>query len=207
MSMFQKTVIALLEGATLCETSAPTIMNYLHDDDGFGPVGDHLAAMGMEIKTCAGGRAIHAQWIDGSAEAQKAARETAKDAYDEAYRIQEFLRFLLDTSEDGALKAMGDPVRAADLSAAVARSSAARDDLHALASLMRVNAATDHAKISDILRKLRETGYLHCIDKARERYLLTGKIDRAFAVIEALGPHVGVEMDADEEDDRQGVLI
>jgi hypothetical protein len=207
MSMQQKTLHALLGGSVICEVSQPGIYRYLHEDGGFEEVTPLIEAMGCKIATTGGKKGHFLAWRDGSPEAATAIRSTAKDMQEECEKLLHCMSFMLEVDDTAGPLSMGDLVRAAAIAEALDGNAAMRDKLGTLAAVMRVNSPTDHGKITDILKKLKDMGYLTLVNRDREEYFVTGKIDRINDILTHFHSHIGALHDEAEADEAQGALF
>jgi len=207
MSLQQKTLHTLLCGHVICEVSQPAIYRFLHEEDRFEQVTPLIEAMGCKIATTGGRKGHFLAWADGSPEAAAAIRSTAKDMQEECEKLIHCMSFMLEVDDTAGPLAMGDLLRAAAIAEALDGNAAMRDKLGTLAAVMRVNSPTDHGKITDILKKLKDMGYLTLVNRDREEYFVTGKIDRINDILTHFHSHIGsLQIEADVGD-AQGDLF
>ena len=198
MSLQQKTLHTFLGGHVICEVSQPAIYRFLHEEDGFEQVTPLIEAMGCKIATTGGKKGHFLAWADGSPEAAAAIRSTAKDMQEECEKLIHCMSFMLEVDDIAGPLAMGDLLRAAAIAEALDGNAAMRDKLGTLAAVMRVNSPTDHGKITDILKKLKDMGYLTLVNRDREEYFVTGKIDRINDILTHFHSHIGsLQIEAD----------
>jgi hypothetical protein len=207
MSLRKDTLNALIRGAVICEINEPDMHALLMEEGGLEEISGILEAFGCRIAASRSGRALFLAWEDGGEEARGAIRSGARDLYEEWTRVRLFMGFMLEVDDTQGPLQMGVEVRASRIVSAIDTSAALRDSLSALAAAFRVNAATDTAKVSDILRKMKDMGYLKPVSKAREDYLVTGRIDLHEDLEEHFITHVGPLQQAADVASRQGDLF
>lgn len=207
MNIYGHSFHALIAGNVICPVMFPDMHDYIVEKGGLDELNAGLEPLGMKIANTTGGGSFYLAWEDGSEAARKSINATARPTQEEIARVQAFVTFLLEINDANGVLARESLVRAAEISTAIDTSAALRDSLANVAlTLVVKNTATDHSRISGILTKMKDMGYLKLISKDREEYVVTGKIDLFYDAMEHFACHIGaVEMAVQREE--QGSLF
>jgi hypothetical protein len=207
MNFYGRSFHILAAGHVICPVMYPDLFDYIVEKNGREELDAGLKPLGMKIANTTGGGSFYLAWEDGTTEARKSISSTARAAQEETARVQAFVTFLLEINDAGGVLSREALVRAAEISNAIDTSAALRESLANVAITLAVkNTATDHSRISGILTKMKDMGYLKLVSKEREEYVVTGKIDMFYDVMEHFACHIGVvEMAVDREE--QGSLF
>ena len=196
MNSYGKSFHALLAGDVICPVMYPELFNYIVEDDGMAVLNEAFEPLGLQV-VMSSGRSFYLAYLDGTEQARHWISSTARSTQEEVARVQSFISFVLEVNDAGGALSRETLVRAAEISTAVDGSAALRDTLSTVAiSLAVKNTSTDHARISGILNKMRDMGYLKLISKEREEYVVTGKIDLFYDIMEHFACHIGVVEEA-----------
>jgi len=197
----------LYAGHVICEISEPRFYKYLMEEDGLEAIEAQIDPLGMDIAVTTGGRAFYLVRKSGTPESRRAISGQARPLQEEFARVKSFADFILQiTDADGVLK-MGSVVSATQISKAIEHSASLREALITVSSSLATKGATDHAKITAILSKMKDMGYLRRISSEREEYDVTGRIDLFHDAIEHFLSHIGSVNLAVEVSDKQGSLL
>lgn len=206
MTWFARTHAALTSGAVICDVAHPDLHRWLIQEGGLAEMGDYLEKVDQKIACTRGGRALYLAPADGSPAAESMIKADAKAIFEEALKVRAFVDFVLKVSElDGPL-APGRTVRFQAIAQAVDRSTSLREELSTLSTVAAVKAATDQTRISGVLRKMAEMGYLKAQHREQETYEVTGKIDLWLDVMEHFVFHVGRVEDAATESQQMAFI-
>lgn len=206
MTWFARTHAALTSGAVICDIAYPDLHRWLTEEGGMAEMSAYLEKVAQKIACTRGGRALYLAPADGSAAADTVIKSDAKNIFEEALKVRAFVEFMLKVSEIDSPFVPGGLVRFQTIAQAVDRSTSLREELATLVTVSAVKAATDQTRISGILRKMSEMGYLKAIHREQETYEVTGKIDLWLDVMEHFVSHIGRVEDAADESQQMALI-
>lgn len=192
----QKTLNTLFDGKVICEVSHPNLTRFLQETEGHDKVVDTLDLFGKKLAVSADGQAYYLAWKDGSKEALREISTTGKERQEELSRMRHFITFMLEVNDSNGRITQGDEVRVGALTKAIDDSASLRDSLKDLASIMRMRSTTDGTRASDLLRKMKDAGYLKLVDAQRQHYLVTAKIQLIYDGFEFFEANIPAVSDA-----------
>lgn len=207
MNIYGRSFHTLMGGNVICPVMYPDLHDYIVEEGGMDELNLALDPLGMKVSVTTGGGSFFLAWQDGTDEARKAISSSARQTQEDIARVKAFVVFLLEINDINGVLSRESLVRAAEISTAIDTSASLRDSLTTVATTLAVkNTATDHSRISGILSKMRDMGYLKLLSKEREEYVVTGRIDLFYDMAEYFASHIGaVEMAVQREE--QGSLF
>jgi hypothetical protein len=192
----KETLNTLFSGAVICEVSHPNLVRFLADTENHDKVVEVLGYFGKKLASSSQGHAVYMTLQDGSPEALREIAMSSKEKQEEYARMGRFIAFMLEVNDVNGRLAMGDEIRTGALSKSVDDSIALRDSLKNLASIMKLRGSTDATRVSDLLRKMKDNGYLKLVDSQRQHYLVTAKIQLVYDGLEHFMANIPAVADA-----------
>lgn len=196
MNIEGRTFRELMGGGIICAVSKNEMFEWLTEQNGLQIMTEFIRPMDYKIAVTNGEKSFYLAALDGSEEAINIMRSQAKPLHDETMRVQCFLELMMKIDSTAGPLSMGDFICASKISEAIQDAPSLREELLKTASDLAVKGTTDLLKISSILRKMEDMGYLHMTHKAREEYEVTGKIQFFFDILEHYSARIGSVQDA-----------
>ena len=207
MTLFARTHTALIAGEVICDISHPDLYQYLVDDEGLESMNSYLARVDQKVGVTRSGRSLCLFHADGSEAAKQAITADAKGNFEDAFKVRSFVELMLKVNDvDGVLR-QGMLVRFQTIAVAVDASTATREELTTVASVFGLKPTTDQTRISGVLKKLADMGYLKLVRKEQEDYIVTGKIDLWRDIEECLVTRIGPLQDVADEAEQMALDI
>lgn len=173
----------LASGKVICSYSFPEGFDMMSDPDGIQAVEEALSPLGLRIAITSSKKAFFAA-EESSAEAERHLRASIQSLLSEARRIADVAEFLLNVYPDGQRMHIGQVLESSNILEIVNGSNALEDMLANLTAGFNMTSNTTAKRVSNLLRRLSDDGYLKVVNQSREIYQVTGRTERAWDVIE-----------------------
>lgn len=189
--MFSDVARALISGAFICPYTMKEGYEYLCDDGNHARMVSYLAKLGMRIAVTTERSSFYATAVPESKEARSEVRRVFLGVKNDLRPMVQFLTMTMNALGTDMVLVPGHPIPKAKYVDAVNNSPGLRADLKALVASMRGTSqdGSNSALLDKVLRKVMEMGYLHLVNREKEIYQVTGKIDYFHEVAQYLVEH------------------
>ena len=207
--MFSQVVRALLAGKIICHDTFPREFVFLHDEVNRRDVGDYLLKIERSIHATSDGKGFYCAYLDMSdAEAKLSVRRLFSQMAGEIEPLVRWLSLAKSCSPDGRPIESGSLVKESELLGFIESSPELNQSLEDLTKhkLFKSTATDGKGRISQILNKLVELGYLVRLDKTGSLYQATARWSYLYDVLTFIRSHERLGED-DEHSASQGNLI
>ncbi|MDD2776717.1 MAG: hypothetical protein PHU06_12235 [Gallionella sp.] len=200
--MFKQLIPDLLAGKFICAYTDHDAFYYLNDAHNFAEVNDYLGKIGLKLSTTRHGGAFFCTHIDINSEDKKAAKVTFKDIKHNLRPLVGFLDLLMRTMQRDDLLVAGALIEVNQMMTVIDGNPSFRNELQSLATQASISDSKDRGRLSKLLEKFKNNGYLNLVNPEREIYCVTGKIEYIQQVIEFLMEY-GAVPEVEETDTPQ----
>ena len=187
--MFETTLQCLLGGHFICETTAEASYRYLQSEAAREDVDAYLRRIGRRLACTGAGYAYYVAYTRVGQDERPEVRKLFSEIKHDLRPTVGFLKFVMQSLRSEEAPTPGERIDYPSMLKAVTGNAQLADELRSFASLGRDFTAGD-ASVRGMLDKLFQQmvkgGYLLLLDREREVYAFTGKVDYLMEVIEFL---------------------
>lgn len=205
--MFETTLPLLLAGRFVCETTAPEAFRYLEQEGAREEVDAYLRRIGRRLARTEGGQAFYMAFAQIDESTRQEVRKQFADIKHEIRPVIDFIELVMQALRQEAAPSPGERFDFPALLNAINTEPQLANELANFPSYGRqfvAPEATTRAMLDKLIEQLVKSGYLTQIDRTREVYAFTGKIEFFLEVIEFLIEHEKTAgEDAEEEEPEQ----
>ncbi len=208
--MFDVIAMRLLAGKFLCETTAPEAFRALEEDAMRNDVDAYLRRIGRRLACTAGGYAYYMAFERIGTDERTEVKRLFAEIKHELRPMVNFLKFVMQALRNEEAPSPGERIDYPTILGAVTAHPQLVDELRNFAALGRDFTAADstpRAMLDKVFGQVVKNGYLVQLDRDREVYAFTGKLDFLLEVIEFLMANEKIVEDApDDQPDQLRML-
>ena len=201
--MFDSIVMRLLTGKFLCETTAPEAFRALEEDAMRNDVDAYLRRIGRRLACTAGGHAYYMAYERIGPDERAEVKRLFSEIKHDLRPMVNFLKFTMQALRNEEAPSPGERIDYPAILRAVTTHPQLAVELRNFAALGRDFTASDstaRSMLDKVFTQVVKGGYLFLLDRDREVYAFTGKLDFLLEAIEFL---MANEQIADEAPDDQ----
>lgn len=187
--MFEPTLHLLLSGGFVCETSAPESYHYLQSEPAQDEVDAYLRRIGRRLARTAGGYAFYVAYLRVAQAERAEVRKLFSEIKYELRPVVNFLQLVMQALRSEEAPTPGERIDYPAMLKAVTGNAQLADDLRNFASLGKdftAGDATVRGMLDKVFQQMVKAGYLLVLDRDREVYAFTGKLDYLMEAIDFL---------------------
>lgn len=194
--MFKSSFDLLLAGEFICSVVYPEEHAYLSQERNFLEVSNFFDKLSIQIKKTPSGDAFYIVSVTNNANGK-----TFSEMYEinlVIYPMISFLDLVVRKIKNQTLVNCGDEIRQSILLSKIEEDAVASNELQTLSvhcGPSGVNVKTDRDRLDRVFKFLCNNGYLHLKDKEKGLYVITGKIEYAYSVLEIIDNNVKFSTD------------
>ena len=208
--MFDVIAMRLLAGKFLCETTAPEAFRALEEDAMRNDVDAYLRRIGRRLACTAGGYTYYMAFERIGTDERTEVKRLFAEIKHELRPMVNFLKFVMQALRNEEAPSPGERIDYPTILGAVTAHPQLVDELRNFAALGRDFTAADstpRAMLDKVFGQVVKNGYLVQLDRDREVYAFTGKLDFLLEVIEFLMANEKIAEDApDDQPDQLRML-
>lgn len=187
--MFEQVAIKLLEGAFICESTAPEAFRWLNTETSQRDIDDYLTKIGRRLAKTPNGQAYYATWKH-LGQTERAEVKKVFTAIKQSMRpVIEFITLCMDAERKDVTPAAGDRLEYAALLKTITTNSHLTEKLREFGTMGKEFAVTDSSTksmLDKVIQQMERWGYLISISREHEVYRFTGKLDYYCQIIDFL---------------------
>lgn len=187
--MFEPTLHLLLAGRFVCESSAPESYRYLQSDAAHEEVDAYLRRIGRRLARTAGGYAYYVAYLDVSQTERTEIRRLFSEIKHDLRPVVNFLQLVMQALRSEEAPTPGERIDYPSMLKAVTGNAQLADELRNFAALGKDYTAGDasvRSMLDKVFQQMVKGGYLLLLDREREVYAFTGKLDYLMEAIDFL---------------------
>lgn len=207
--MFEQAALRLLEGAFICETSAPSLFRWLNAEDNRLEVDGYLRKIGRQLAETPNGHAFYASWQKIGTEERAEVKRVMVIAKQTIRPVVQFLTLCMDANRTDSAPVPGDRVDYGHLLVAVTENPHLQEKLREFVSFGKefgVSDASPKGMLEKVIQQMEKAGYLVLFNKEQEAWRFTGKLDYYYQLVDFLMENesdIKPDEQADPEDEGQ----
>ncbi|MGD9861092.1 MAG: hypothetical protein AB7S90_13665 [Marinobacterium sp.] len=207
---FSRTTRALLAGDVICAISAPGPFAFLQEESNLAAVRDYLNRIDRGVRITADEKAYFCAYADL---AEPHAKTAIKGVFREFSRdlepLVKWLRLARECHPAGRPLEAGDFLSGSEMLEYIERSPVLSEMLVELTknNLFRSTAQDGKGRLSLVLNRLVDHGYLISLDSTGSRYKATGHWSYLYDVLETIRAMENIDLDEEDQLSEQGALI
>lgn len=207
--MFEQAAHLLLGGHFICETTAGECFRYLQHEPHRAEIDAWLRRMGRRLACTSTGYAYYMAYEKIGPGERTEVRKMFSDFKHNLRPVVNFMKLTMQALRREQAPTPGERIDFAATLNAIMGNAQLADELKGFPSLGKEYAAGD-ASVRSILdrvfQQLTKGGYLHLLDREREVYAFTGKIDYLDEVIQFLMANEQITEEEEPEPEQKELL-
>lgn len=187
--MFEPTLHLLLAGGFVCESSAPESYRYLQSEAAHEEVDAYLRRIGRRLARTAGGYAYYVAYLHVSQAERTEIRRLFSEIKHDLRPVVNFLQLVMQALRSEEAPTPGERIDYPSMLKAVTGNAQLADELRNFAALGKDYTAGDasvRSMLDKVFQQMVKGGYLLLLDREREVYAFTGKLDYLLEAIDFL---------------------
>lgn len=209
--MLDQVATRLLEGAFICESTAPEAYRWLNSESGQTDVSALLDLLGRRLTSTPNEQAFYAAWKRIGQNERTEVKRTFTGIKQTIRPVIHFIMLCMDAEKKDSSPTVGDRLEYPTLLKTVAGSLHLTELLHEFGTMGKdftVSDATVKGMLDKVIQQMERWGYLILINKEQSSYRFTGKLDYYYQVVDFLMENEEIEESVDQEDNpEQGRLL
>lgn len=208
--MFDRAAHALLMGQFVCEVSAPEEFRYLSDEGNRNALDAWLRKIGRRLNVTESGYAFYMAFEKVGPDERQEVKRTFAEIKHQLRPMINFMRLCMQAMRSEQAPTPGERIEFAAMLASITANAQLAEDLKSFPTLGKEFAVSDgtlRTILDRLFSQLTKSGYLSQIDREKEIYAFTGKVDYLDEALRFLMEHeqIAAESDADEADEQRGL--
>jgi hypothetical protein len=196
--LFCRTVQALLSDNIICNETLPGEFDFLQSEVNQREVGDYLFRIDRAVRSTSDGKGFYCAYIDADeSEAKRAIRSLFRQFSSEIEPLVRWMRLARDCHPTGRPIEAGMLIKESELLGYIESSPELNQALEDLTrhKLFKSAATDGKGRISQVLNKLEELGYLTKLDSSGSLYHATGRWSYLYDVLAFIRAHERLDGD------------
>ncbi|MGZ8982992.1 MAG: condensin complex protein MksE [Methylotenera sp.] len=202
--MFDQIVLQLLQGIFICETTAPQHYRWLKDVQNYEDVTRYLERIGRRLVETPSGLAFYAAWSQIGSDERNEVKRVFTTIKHQIRPVIHFLDLCMKAGKSDSSPVSGDTIEYPIMLNLVTENASLLEHLRDFSGFSKdfmANDSSPKAMLEKVLSQLERWGYIKLINKDRESYRFTGKLDYYYQVLEFLIENEDLELSQDSESD------
>jgi hypothetical protein len=211
--MFDQVATRLLEGAFICESTAPEAFRWLTSGVGQAEVSVFLDKLGRRLTKTPNDQAYFATWKRIGPNERGDVKRVFAGIKQTIRPVIHFITLCMEAEKKDSSPTAGDRLEYPTLLKTVAGSLHLTELLHEFGTMGKdftVNDATVKGMLDKVIQQMERWGYLVLINKDQSSYRFTGKLDYYYQVVDFLMENEEIAESTDQEledNPEQGRLL
>lgn len=209
--MFEKTVLALLEGAFICYETNANGFEWLRESHNQESVDDYLSKIGRRLVKTNHENAFYAAWVNISSDERSDIKNLFIHIKHTVSPVVSFLEMCMKYSRQDTAPVPGERVNYSTIVSAVTDSASALEMLRAFSNMGKEFGSLDASPkgmLDRVIQQMIKWGYLIENSKKQNTYIFTGKLDYFYEVLNFLNSEITSSTpDEEVETASQGRLV
>lgn len=202
--MFEQVATKLLEGAFLCESTAPEAFRWLNTEAAQQEVAEYLGKLGRRLSRTPNDQAYYATWKRITQGERSEVKKVFTNIKQSVRPVIHFITLCMEAVRKDITPSAGDRLEYANLLKTITTSSHLNEMLREFATMGKefaVNDASTKSMLDKVIQQMERGGYLINISREHETYRFTGKLDYYYQVVDFLMENEQIADPATNEQD------
>lgn len=209
--MFEKTVLALLEGAFICYQTNASGFEWLRESHNQESVDDYLSKIGRRLVKTSHENAFYAAWVNISSDERSDIKNLFIHIKHTVSPVVSFLEMCMKYSRQDTAPVPGERVNYSTILGAVTDSASALEMLRSFTNMGKEFGSLDASPkgmLDRVIQQMIKWEYLFENSKKQNTYIFTGKLDYFYEVLNFLNSEITSSTpDEEVETATQGRLV
>lgn len=211
--MFEGAVLALIQGAFICDQTNANVYQWLRDVSNQKSVDDFLRKIGRKLVATNNGNAFYAAWQSIGQDERTEIKNIFASIKHTIAPVVNFLEMCMKYTKEDTAPAAGERVNYSDLLVAVANNANALEMLHSFTNMGKEFVSLDaspKSMLDRVIQQMVKWDYLVENSKNLNNYIFTGKLDYFYEILTFLNENEMPSSSSDEEEvksSEQGTLL
>jgi len=197
----RETLEDLLEGKFISMETDADEFRYLSAEGTGEEVGTELREVGRTIRKTRTGSAFYLVWESLGTAEQRSVRSEFREFRNTLRPVVDFLLLVMNASQSDVPLRSGDTISVSDLSVRIEDNPPQRKKLEEIATLLGVRRETVSERTAGVLDELAKEGLTVLRNRDAQVYLVTGKIDYFYEVLDYIDSREKITEEAAESAD------
>lgn len=197
----RETLEDLLEGKFISMETDADEFRYLSAEGTVEDLGTVLREFGRTIRKTRTGSAFYLVWESLGTAEQRSVRSEFREFRNTLRPVVDFLLLVMNASQSDAPLRSGDTISVSDLSVRIEDNPPQRKKLEEIATLLSVRRETVSERTAGVLDELAKEGLTVLRNRDAQVYLVTGKIDYFYEVLDYIDSREKITEEASESAD------
>lgn len=184
--MFEPTVLALIQGAFICDQTNANAYQWLRDDNNQKSVDDFLRKIGRKLVATNNGNAFYAAWQTVGQNERTEIKNTFASIKHTIAPVVSFLEMCMKYTKEDAAPTSGERVNYSDMLVAISDNANALEMLHSFTNMGKEFVSSDASPkgmLDKVIQQMIKWGYLVENSKKMNTYIFTGKLDYFYEIL------------------------
>lgn len=203
--MFEPTVLALLQGAFICDQTNANAYQWLRDGNNQKSVDDFLLKIGRKLVATNNGNAFYAAWLTVGQNERTEIKNIFANIKHTIAPVVNFLEMCMKYTKEDTAPTSGERVNYSDLLVAVSDNANALEMLHSFTNMGKEFVSLDASPkgmLDKVIQQMIKWGYLVENSKKMNTYIFTGKLDYFYEILTFLNENEMPGSLGDEEESK-----
>ena len=197
----RETLEDLLEGKFISMETDADEFRYLSAEGTVEDLGTVLREFGLTIRKPGTGSAFYLVWESLGTAEQRSVRSEFREFRNTLRPVVDFLLLVMNASQSDVPLRSGDTISVSDLSVRIEDNPPQRKKLEEIATLLSVRRETVSERTAGVLDELAKEGLTVLRNRDAQVYLVTGKIDYFYEVLDYIDSREKITEEAAESAD------
>ena len=197
----RETLEDLLEGKFISMETDADEFRYLSAEGTVEDLGTVLREFGRTIRKTRTGSAFYLVWESRGTAGQRSVRSEFREFRNTLRPVVDFLLLVMNASQSDVPLRSGDTISVSDLSVRIEDNPPQRKKLEEIATLLGVRRETVSERTAGVLDELAKEGLTVLRNRDAQVYLVTGKIDYFYEVLDYIDSREKITEEASESAD------
>ncbi len=187
--MFEQVATKLLEGAFICESTAPEAFRWLSSELAQQEISDYLGKLGRRLSRTPNDLAYYATWKRITQGERSEVKRVFAAIKQSVRPVIHFITLCMEAERKDITPSAGDRLEYAVLLKTITTNSHLTEMLREFGSMGKeftVSDASTKSMLDKVFQQMERWGYLVNISREHEAYRFTGKLDYYYQVVDFL---------------------
>lgn len=187
--MFEPVTTKLLEGAFICESTAPEAFRWLCTESAQEEISDYLGKIGRRLSKTHNDQAYYATWKRVGQNERSEVKKVFVSIKQTIRPLIHFITLCMEAEKKDCAPITGDRLEYAALLKTITTNSHLIEMLREFGTMGKdftVNDASTKVMLDKVIQQIEKWGYLVIVSRENETYRFTGKLDYYYQIVDFL---------------------
>lgn len=202
--MFEQVAIKLLQGAFVCEFTAPEAFRWLSEDERQADVAAYLDRLGRTLSKTQNGQAYYASWKSIGTDERGEVKRAFSSIKQTLRPVIHFITLCMDAEKKDSAPSPGDRFEYATMLKTVSDNPHLAEMLREFVTISKDFTVVDSSlkgMLDKVIQQLERWGYLVLVNKEHASYRWTGKLEYYLEIVDFLIEHEEIAVPGGQDPD------